>query len=231
MKDNETVYDVVLAVPKTGVAATTTFDYVERPRANAEEHNYGNDAEFKTTQMGTLKLQGRTLYVDAAQNDYGLDFVRDAKAVVIQPEGYIDSLGNEQADLETRAYSSVQEAVDSLGDANPLTAGTREFRGIITAVLNSQGVAEWIVFYSDTMVQNRNDTSVGGATMTVTINVRFPGSDAAEKWGTYNAGKPAATSWIFPIPIPSTALPSRLAIIPSWLPSPLPGRRTPTTRA
>ena len=210
VKDNETVYDVVLTGDTGDTHAgtgdtVTAFDYVERPRANAEEHKaaYGSDFTFKTTQMGTLKLQGRTLYVDAAQNDYGLDFVRDAKAVVIQPEGYIDSLGNEQADLETRAYSSVQEAVDSLGDANPLTAGTREFRGIITAVLNSQGVAEWIVFYSDTMVQNRNDTSVGGATMTVTINVRFPGSDAAEKWGTYNAGKPVSGN-IVDIPNPDT---------------------------
>ena len=204
VKDNETVYDVVLTGPEDdAVAHTTTFDYVERPRANTEEHNYGGDFTFKTTQMGTLRLQGRTLYVDAAQNDYGLDFVGDAKAVVIQPEGYIDSQGNEQADLETRAYSTVQEAVDSLGDAVPASAGTREFRGIITAVLNSQGVAEWIVFYSDTMVQNRNDTSVGGATMTVTINVRFPGSDAAEKWGTYNAGKPA-TGNIVDIPNPDT---------------------------
>ena len=210
VKDNETVYDVVLTGDAGDTHAgtgdtVTAFNYVERPRANAEEHKgaYGSDFTFKTTQMGTLKLQGRTLYVDAAQNDYGLDFVRDAKAVVIQPEGYIDGLGVEHADPETRAYSSVQEAVDSLGDANPLTAGTREFRGIITAVLNSQGVAEWIVFYSDTMVQNRNDTSVGGATMTVTINVRFPGNDAAEKWGTYEAAKPLVGN-IVDIPNPDT---------------------------
>ncbi|EOS65430.1 S-layer homology domain-containing protein [Oscillibacter sp. 1-3] len=198
VKDNETVYDVVLT-GNTGTthAATgdtvTVFTWVERPRNNAEEHKaaYSNDFTFKTTQMGTLKLQGRTLYIDASQHDYGVDFVRDAKAVVIQPEGYVDEQGAQKADMETRAYSTVQEAIDSLGDADTTSAATKEFRGIITAVLNSQGVAEWIVFYSDTMVQNRNNTNVGGATMDVIINVRFPGSDAAEYWRTIQVAKPA----------------------------------------
>ena len=141
----------------------------------------------------TLKLQGRTLYVLENQADYGIDFVKDAKAVVRQPV-------NDK--MKTTAYSSVftgqDHIIDALlvghaaegnliegvavdvvgggsGSSAVLAPDVKEFRGIITAVLNGSGVAEWVVFYSDTNVDTLNDANVGQATMDVQVNVQLRG--------------------------------------------------------
>lgn len=145
--DNESIYDVVLNGYNGAPSYATehAFTYVERPRMVDNNQHNTNVNTFTDTAMGTLRLQGRTMYVLDGQHDYGIDFIRDAKAVVRQPEGTVNDWS-----MKNRAYSSVQEAIDSLGDAVPGTQDTKEFKGIITAVLNSQGVAEWIVFYSDT---------------------------------------------------------------------------------
>ena len=180
VNDNESIYDVVL----TGVKTTTVdavdytdFTYVTRPRVDDNAEHGSATNRFNTTQLGTLRLQGRTLYVDADQHDYGIDFIRDAKAVVRQREGYIDNAGKAVTDTKTRAYGSVQEAIDSLGDADK-TTGEKEFKGIITAVLNSNGVAEWVVFYSDTVAETKSDTGIGQATIDVEIRTQLPGGKA-----------------------------------------------------
>lgn len=186
LNDDESVYDVVL----TGASddPTVTFKGVTRPRGsdgtNGTENIVGHTAPgktFTTTALGTLRLQGRTLYVLDGQHDYGIDFVREAKAVVRQREGfYTDAartVEDPSTDWENRQYGSVQEAIDSLGDYD-ITTGEKEFRGIITAVLNSQGVAEWIVFYSDTLAETKNNTSVTGATIDVEIRTELPGGKA-----------------------------------------------------
>ena len=186
--DNESIYDVVLngynGAP--GYTSEHAFTYVERPRMVDNSQHNTNVKTFTDTAMGTLRLQGRTMYVLDGQHDYGIDFIRDAKAVVRQPEGTVNDWS-----MKNHAYSSVQEAIDSLGDAVPGTQDTKEFKGIITAVLNSQGVAEWIVFYSDTPVETKTDTGIGQATMDVVINVKFPGADSAEYWRTIQVKRPA----------------------------------------
>ena len=153
------------------------FTYVERPRMVDNSQHNTNIKTFTDTAMGTLRLQGRTMYVLDGQHDYGIDFIRDAKAVVRQHEGYIDNAGKAVSDWKTRAYGSVQEAIDSLGDADK-TTGEKEFKGIITAVLNSNGVAEWVVFYSDTVAETKSDTGIGQATIDVEIRTQLPGGKA-----------------------------------------------------
>ncbi len=178
--DKESVYDVVLTGLDDGDTAFTTwksFTYVSRPRENDMEHDDKtgsslNENVFLASAEGTLRLQGRTLYVLDGQVDYGIDFVSGAKAVVRQREGT-----PEINSWENRQYTSVQEAIDSLGDPNPAT-GEKEFRGIITAALDSRGVAEWVVFYSDTLAETKNNTSVGGATIDVEIRTELPGGKA-----------------------------------------------------
>ena len=104
---------------------------------------------------GVMFLEGRTLYTNAT-TDLGLTFTRDAKAVVIQDE-------NNKTHVE-REYDSVSEAVASLADPNPNT-DTLEFKGRVTAILNEQGVAEWVVIHSDTKLTTGNytpDTSKSG---------------------------------------------------------------------
>ena len=179
--DEESIYDVVLtgrdaADDESGNPITSTFEFVTRPRTNPVEHT-SSGRTFVDTAMGTLRLQGRTLYVLDGQHDYGIDFIRDAKAVVRQREGYINNAGEAVTDTKTRAYGSVQEAIDSLGDADK-TTGEKEFEGIITAVLNSNGVAEWVVFYSDTVAETKSDTGIGQATIDVEIRTQLPGGKA-----------------------------------------------------
>ena len=92
-----------------------------------------------------LELEGRTLY--SSSRDVGLTLVSDAKAVVIQDE-------NNKTDVKT-SYASVREAIAALGD--PSTAAGKQYVGDIIAVLNSQGVAEWVVFDSATPVNSGSD--------------------------------------------------------------------------
>ena len=93
---------------------------------------------------GTLYLQGRTLYVLDSRADKGLTFTSDAKAVVRQLEG---------ESWENTEFTSVESAVAWLADANNDPDNGKQFNGVISAVLNSQGVAEWVVFYTDTKME------------------------------------------------------------------------------
>ena len=109
-----------------------------------------------------LRLQGRTLYVLADRDDRGLTFVSDAKAVVIQDEDRNSGVISE--------YDSVSAALSALAepDDEEDTPG-QQYDGQITAILNSQGVAEWIVFnnYSDLTSNSGAGTSSGRYTSTV----------------------------------------------------------------
>ena len=190
-EDKESVYDVTLTgvnngadssgvvYDKNGATAGVEFAFVTRARDYTEHAAAGK--LFTETEMGYLNLQGRSLWVLNGQTDHGIDFTTDAKAVVIQPENN---------KLETRAYSSVQEAVDSLSDAIDPNTEVKEFRGIITAALNSQGVAEWVVFFSDTNLDTRNNNNPQAATINVNIHVKLPGA-AATKWSTVKVKRPA----------------------------------------
>ena len=101
-----------------------------------------------------LHLQRRTLYVGIT-GERGLTFVEGAKAVVIQTV-------NGEARVKTQ-YDSVADAIAALGD--PVTGTPElEYKGRITAVLNSSGVAKWVVFNSDTPVTTGN-----GREYTITV--------------------------------------------------------------
>ena len=93
-----------------------------------------------TTYTGELSLQGRTLYVTPDTADYGLTLTKEAKAVVIQDEYNKENVKTE--------FDSVAEALDRLADADEDKDGL-QYKGKIVAILNTQGVAEWVVFVND----------------------------------------------------------------------------------
>ncbi|MCI9156633.1 MAG: signaling protein, partial [Lawsonibacter sp.] len=200
VNDKESIYDVVLtgADNVTGAVGVHDFQFVTRPRTNLQHTSAG--VRFTTTQIGTLRLQGRTLYVLDGQHDYGVDFIRDAKAVVIQREGTLTDNSK-----KVRAYGSVQEAIDSLGDADKTTQDTKEFKGIITAVLNSQGVAEWVVFYSDTVAETKTNINDPSAIMKVRVKYKLIGTSEAEatEYGVVDAVRIPGTN-LAQVPSPDT---------------------------
>jgi hypothetical protein len=106
-----------------------------------------------------LHLQRRTLYVGIT-GERGLTFVEGAKAVVIQTV-------NGEARVKTQ-YDSVADAIAALGD--PVTGTPElEYKGRITAVLNSSGVAKWVVFNSDTPVTTGSGNTGNGREYTITV--------------------------------------------------------------
>lgn len=94
-----------------------------------------------------LSLQGRTMYARANQDDYGLTFTSDAKAVVIQKEN------NKVVKTE---FDSVSEAIDRLADADKDHDGL-QYDGVITAILDDRGVATWVVFNNSASLSTGND--------------------------------------------------------------------------
>ena len=89
-----------------------------------------------------VSLQGHTLYITADRSDLGLGVLRDeAKAVVIQRENGKEVINS---------YNDVQSAIDRLADADSSTTSLKDYNGVIMAVLNARGAAEWVVFDSDT---------------------------------------------------------------------------------
>lgn len=88
----------------------------------------------------TLNLQGRTFYLTAKRTDVGLALAADAKAVVIQDE-------NLKTDVKTE-FSSVGAAIAHLADPDNNTANGTQYDGNIYAILDSNGVAQWMVFDS-----------------------------------------------------------------------------------
>ena len=97
---------------------------------------------------GSIVLEGRTLYTTNAYGtrDVGLALASDAKAVLIQYEGTSTNY------MDNRTVSncgSVSEAIGRLADRDTNKTGT-QFKGRIVAVLNSAGVAQWVVIISDT---------------------------------------------------------------------------------
>ena len=122
-----------------------------------------------------LNLQGRTLYITPDQDDAGLALASDAKAVVVQPE-------NGKNNVKTE-FTTVKSAISHLADALEQTTAL-EYKGEIFAVLNSNGSAAWVVFYSDTelhtgdggVVNNRNSITRGDVTLTGIDNNATPES-------------------------------------------------------
>ena len=95
----------------------------------------------------TLSLDGRTLHFNADLDQYGLFFASDAKAVVKQ---YVNK------DWQTVEYGSVKEAYSTLADMDGNTVNGLTFKGEVVAVLDSNGVAQWVFFYDKTPVSSGN---------------------------------------------------------------------------
>ncbi|MEH2940671.1 S-layer homology domain-containing protein [Lawsonibacter sp. JLR.KK007] len=94
-----------------------------------------------------LAFKGNTLRYTANEENgnIGLPVARDAKAVVYQRINGKDSWEN---------YATVNAAYSILNDADYDSSnnldGNKQFAGEIIAVLNSNGVAEWVVFIDNT---------------------------------------------------------------------------------
>ena len=149
-------------------------DYVTSVKAVDDSERYGNQPAYNNggdiskhlngedvyqmlnldSTATTLNLQGRTFYLTANRSDAGLAIASDAKAVTIQME-------NNKADVKTE-FNSVGSAIAHLADANALQSGT-QFDGSVYAVLNSDGVAQWMVFVNKNAL---NTGSSGGGSNT-----------------------------------------------------------------
>ena len=111
------------------------------------------NAEMPTLISGTsytnMNFQGNTLHYNAAGNDLGLPVDRNAKAAVSQ-------IINNKTVWEN--YDSVASAFNVLNDANDDSTDGKQFDGEIIAVLDSRGVAAWVVFIDNTPTSGRNDS-------------------------------------------------------------------------
>ena len=88
----------------------------------------------------TLNLQGRTFYLTANRSDVGLALASDAKAVTIQQENNKDNVKTE--------FTTVAAAIAHLADPDNNSANGTQYDGDIYAILDGNGVAQWIVFDS-----------------------------------------------------------------------------------
>ena len=99
-----------------------------------------------------LVAMGRTLYVsNKTVRDVGLTIAADATIVVVQREdAYNGSILVEE-------YTTFAQAIDALEDADDNDANGVQFNGEISAVLNAQGTAEYVVLKSTTPVNVIDD--------------------------------------------------------------------------
>ena len=116
-----------------------------------------------TDKADNLNWQGNTLYLTDDHSDYGLTVLKDAKAVVCQPEN---------GSTKWREYDSVSDAVDSLGDADgDDTNNQLGYDGRIVAVLDGRGVAKWVLFLSNTDVKTGTIKPSGGKSSATELSV------------------------------------------------------------
>ena len=129
--------------------STTTgvgTDYINRDI----EPDYDKIYLVNVTTDQALFIGGNTLYIGNAQ-DYGLAL---ASAPIIVVQDVVDQAGNVVRQSE-EVYSSVSQALDTLKDKNA-------FEGWISAVLNDNGTAAYLVIDSDDPVSiTTDDGSVG----------------------------------------------------------------------
>ena len=105
--------------------------------------------------------EGRTLYSDTVADDVGLYVAPDAKIVVVQ---YIN--GNRVEEQFSDLQSAMGYLVDYYDD--PTTSADDNqlnFAGTISAVLNSSGAAEWVVF--DSLGGTQPNQNPGGVSATI----------------------------------------------------------------
>ena len=94
-----------------------------------------------------LFTTGRTLYIGSL-DDFGVTIASGAPVIVIQEEHY----NGGGSSVVAEEYSTIAGALSVLGDANTSTSNIKEFVGQISAVLNDNGTAEYLVLNSATPV-------------------------------------------------------------------------------
>ncbi|MBM6679015.1 S-layer homology domain-containing protein, partial [Pseudoflavonifractor capillosus] len=114
---------------------------------------YNIEVSARNTAGAPLYLIGRTLHYTPDSNDVGLAVARDAKAVVSQVVN---------GDRDEVEYGSVEEAFSTLADANP-NSSDLQYAGRVIAVLDADGVAQWVFFYDYTSVNSGNTPDYGNS--------------------------------------------------------------------
>ena len=118
------------------------LDYIGATGSGADPYYPATGYENRID-VDDLKIEGRTLYLKKG-DDFGLVMAStNTPTVLIQNEGGKNNVKTE--------YSDVKSAINAMEDANGNAAGFG-FIGRITAVLDSQGRAKWVVIKSDTTV-------------------------------------------------------------------------------
>ncbi|MEY8420221.1 S-layer homology domain-containing protein [Oscillospiraceae bacterium 44-5] len=105
-----------------------------------------------------IALSGRSLHYGAHidTNDMGLLFAKEAPAFISR------EINNER---KVYSYGSVAEAFSALQDAdrdpstNSSSGDLKQFSGIVAAVLDTKGVAQWVFFYDNTPVNGKDEGS------------------------------------------------------------------------
>jgi hypothetical protein len=103
-----------------------------------------------------IALSGRSLHYGAHidTNDMGLLFAKEAPAFISR------EINNER---KVYSYGSVAEAFSALQDAdrdpstNSSSGDLKQFSGIVAAVLDTKGVAQWVFFYDNTPVNGKDN--------------------------------------------------------------------------
>ena len=183
--DGENYVTKINSIPN---AAGTTYIKGTNEVFDNQELNAGTAVTdfdvYDVTCSVALSLEGRTLHIDPTYDKNGLFFSRDAKAVVSQ------SVNGERDEVE---YASVQEAYSVLADADNNTANGLTFNGRIVAVLDANGVAQWVFFYDNTNVSSGNQPNYTNGKLDVLGLTFTPGAAGAN--GTFNVNVATKESW------------------------------------
>ena len=148
-----------------------SLDYIGATGSGADPY-YPSTGYEKRIDVDDLKIEGRTLYLKKG-DDFGLVMAStNTPTVLIQNEGGKNNVKTE--------YPDVKSAINAMEDANGPASGFG-FKGRITAVLDSQGRAKWVVIKSDTTVPVAN-----GGSSNNSGNVRSASFNSSNKKITFN---------------------------------------------
>ena len=143
--DGESVYDIGHKENN----AIDCWDSAHSGDGRSDDYRLSYNSATAGQKADDLHMIGNTLFltsaaVTAADRDQGLTFENGAKAVVHQQVN---------GKWKWQEFDSVDAAIDALGDADKDEDNDKlGFNGRLTAALNSNGTAKWIVIHSDTDV-------------------------------------------------------------------------------
>ena len=163
--DDHTVYDVGHVpnglddagnlVKQDGGTGSIVWGCTDDSDDTGETNPYATGYQYRID-VKDLKLEGRTLYLNRdianGRQDYGLLMANQSTpTVLIQNEG-----GKKNVKTE---YNDIKEAIAAMEDSDHDPSTGFGFQGRISAVLDSQGRAKWVVIISDTTVPVSNGGS------------------------------------------------------------------------